>query len=211
MVRKLIIAGLESRRIDGATGPPRILGTVEIQLMHTDKELIQLASNGDQNAFRILVERYQRQIRTTVIGMLGEVPEADDISQQVFIRFYKSMEKFRGEAGLGTYLTRIAINLSLNELKRRQRSVKRFLSFSRTNREIDLPDHSESPERMDERDRISKALQALEPDFRTIAVLRLVDGYSVKETAEMLDIPMGTVASRLARAQQKLKEMLGNE
>lgn len=182
--------------------------------MHTDKELIRLAKKGDQNAFRLLVERYQQQIRTTVLGMLGEVPEADDVSQQVFIRFYQSMEKFRGEAGLGTYLTRIAINLSLNELKRRQRSVKRFLSFTKFNREADIPDipdHSESPERMEERDSINQALQSLEPDFRTVALLRLVDGYSVKETAEMLQIPMGTVASRLARAQKKLKEILEKE
>ena len=112
---------------------------------------------------------------------------------------------------MGTYLTRIAINLSLNELKRRQRSVKRFLSFSKPSRDIDLPDRSESPDRLDKRDSISKALQALDPDFRTIAVLRLVEGYSVKETAEMLQLPMGTVASRLARAQRKLKEILQNE
>lgn len=179
--------------------------------MHTDKELIQLARKGDQNAFRLLVERYQQQIRTTVIGMLGNVPEADDVAQSVFIRFFQSMDKFRGEAGLGTYLTRIAINLSLNELKRRQRSLKRFLSFSKPEREIDIPDRSESPERMEKRDSISKALQALEPDFRTIAILRLVDGYSVKETAEMLQLPMGTVASRLARAQKKLKAILRAE
>ncbi len=184
---------------------------VEIRLMHTDKELIELAGKGDQKAFKLLVERYQQQVRTTVVGMLGDVAEADDVAQNVFIRFYQSMDKFRGEAGLGTYLTRIAINLSLNELKRRQRNVKRFLSFSRPNRDIDLPDRSESPDRLEKRDSISKALQALDPDFRTIAVLRLVDGYSVKETAEMLQLPMGTVASRLARAQRKLKEILRNE
>lgn len=176
--------------------------------MRTDTELIALASNGDENAFRFLVERYQQQVRATVVGMLGEVPEADDVSQSVFIRFYKSLDKFRGESGLGTYLTRIAINLSLNELKRRQRRFQRFFSIQKEDRVMEIADRSESPERMETRDLISQALQRLEPDFRAIVVLRLVEGYSVKETAKMLELPMGTVASRLARAQRKLKEIL---
>lgn len=176
--------------------------------MRTDTELIALASSGDENAFRFLVERYQQQVRATVVGMLGEVPEADDVSQSVFIRFYKSLEKFRGESGLGTYLTRIAINLSLNELKRRQRRFQRFFSLQKEDRVMEIADRSESPERMETRDLISQALQRLEPDFRAIVVLRLVEGYSVKETAKMLELPMGTVASRLARAQRKLKEIL---
>lgn len=176
--------------------------------MRTDTELIALAGEGDEKAFQLLVERYQQQVRATVIGMLGEVTEADDVAQSVFIRFYQSLDKFRGESGLGTYLTRIAINLSLNELKRRQRRFQRFFSFQKNEKQHDLPDNSEAPERMETRDLIANALQQLEPDFRSIVVLRLVDGYSVKETAEMLNLPMGTVASRLARAQTKLKEIL---
>lgn len=178
--------------------------------MRTDTELIALASSGDENAFRFLVERYQQQVRATVVGMLGEVPEADDVSQSVFIRFYQSLDKFRGESGLGTYLTRIAINLSLNELKRRKRRFQRFFSLQKEDKAMEIPDESESPERMETRDLISQALRRLEPDFRAVVVLRLVEGHSVKETAEMLELPMGTVASRLARAQRKLKEIINN-
>lgn len=188
--------------------PKFLMPVVETRLMRTDTELITAASEGDENAFRLLVERYQKQVSVTVIGMLGNVTEADDVAQSVFIRFYQSLDKFRGESGLGTYLTRIAINLSLNELKRRQRRFQRFFSFQKSEKPIDLPDRNEAPERMDERDMIANALQQLEPDFRSIVVLRLVDGYSVKETAEMLNLPMGTVASRLARAQLKLKTIL---
>ncbi|MEZ5040789.1 MAG: sigma-70 family RNA polymerase sigma factor [Saprospiraceae bacterium] len=188
--------------------PKPLIPVVETRLMCTDTELITAASEGDDNAFRLLVERYQNQVNATVIGMLGNVTEADDVAQGVFIRFYQSLDKFRGESGLGTYLTRIAINLSLNELKRRQRRFQRFFSFQKSEKPIDLPDRSETPERLDDRDLIANALQQLEPDFRSIVVLRLVDGYSVKETAEMLDLPMGTVASRLARAQLKLKTIL---
>ena len=84
-----------------------------------DAELIKLAQDGEDAAFAILVTRYESRIAKTVIGMLGDTIEADDVGQETFVRFYRSLGSFRGDAGLGTYLTRIAINLSLNELKRR--------------------------------------------------------------------------------------------
>ncbi|MBK7871042.1 MAG: sigma-70 family RNA polymerase sigma factor [Saprospiraceae bacterium] len=73
---------------------------------------------------------------------------------------------------------------------------------------IEEADNCVDPERHDIRDAVQKALQLLEPDFRMVIILRLIDGYSVKETAEMLQLPQGTVASRLARAQEKLKDIL---
>jgi len=172
--------------------------------MLAEKELIRLAKAGNTSAFRQLVEKHQTQIRATVLGMLGEVPEADEVAQEVFIRFYKSMQQFKGTAALGTYLTRIAINLSLNEIKRRQKK-RRWLSTVKT---TDLPikaDPSTNPARYDNQEAIHKMLALLEPDFRAVIICRLIDGYSVKETAEILNIPEGTIASRLSRAQKKLK------
>ena len=90
--------------------------------------LVQQAQSGNQSAFASLIKLYEGQIAATVIGMLGNIPEADDIGQETFIRFYKSLGNFRGDSEVGTYLTRIAINLSLNELKRRKRK-KHFLVF----------------------------------------------------------------------------------
>lgn len=176
--------------------------------MPTDTELIAQARKGNDLAFRQLVQRHEQQLRATVVGMLGDVPEADDVAQEVFVRFYKSMEHFRGEAQLNTYLSRIAINLSLNELKRRQRKNKRLTFFQKNEKAYQIEDESANPQRQDTRELIQKALQLLDPDFRTIIVLRMIDGYSVKETAEILNVPIGTVASRLARGQQKLKEIL---
>lgn len=141
--------------------------------------------------------------------MLGPVEEADDVAQEVFIRFYRSLEQFRGDAQLGTYLSRIAINLSLNELKRRQRMQKRFLFWQRSDMSLPEPaDEGMDPSRMDDQQLVRQALQQIDPDYRSVIVLRLLDGYSVKETAEILDIPMGTVASRLARGLDKLKEVI---
>lgn len=174
-----------------------------------DDELIRASKNGDQKAFRQLVERYETRVAATVIGMLGDCPEADEVGQEVFVRFYKSLSKFRGEASLGTYLTRIAINLSLNELKRRQRKSWRFFSQS-ADEMIDLPDPQFNTAAFDNQELIHIALQKLEPNFRIVIILRLVEGFSTKETADLLKVPPGTVLSRLARGQQKMREILEN-
>jgi len=140
-----------------------------------------------------------------VIGMLGNCPEAEDIGQETFIRFYKSLDKFRGESSVGTYLTRIAINLSLNEFKRRKRQRKFFFS---KNKIENTPDNKNRNDQNEIHKIVHLGLQKLEPKFRAVIVLRLIDGYSTQETAQILNLPLGTVLSRLARGQIKLKEIL---
>ncbi len=174
--------------------------------MVSETVLISLAKKGDANAFRQLVEQQEQQVRATIIGMVGNVPEAEEIAQEVFIRFYKALHQFKGTAALSTYLSRIAINLSLNEIKRKQ-NKRRWLSSSKIEDLSMKADNSVKPERYDDREAIHQMLNLLEPEFRAVIVLRLIDGYSLMETSEILDIPQGTVASRLSRAQQKLKEI----
>jgi RNA polymerase sigma-70 factor (ECF subfamily) len=171
-------------------------------------DCITRAKSGDTQAFRLLVEQHQGQVRATVRSMLGPVPEVDDVAQEVFIRFHHALPEFRGDAQLSTYLSRIAINLSLNEIKRRKRKG-RWLTFTRADGpETQVEDPSVRPERQDLKDTLQRALQQLDPAFRAVVTLRLVEGYSVRETAEILDLPQGTIASRLARAQQKLRLIL---
>lgn len=174
-----------------------------------DNELIERSRSGDQAAFRLLVDKYEPQVAGTVIGMLGNTEEAEDVGQEVFIRFFRSMGNYRGEAALGTYLTRIAINLSLNALKKRKRrNIFRFLRNDGEAQDFQIPDHGLTREQVETQQLVQKALQDLEPDFRAVIVLRMIEGYSTKETAEMLEMPLGTVLSRLSRAQKKLKEIL---
>ena len=178
----------------------------------TDEALVDAARNGSEAAFRELVERYEDRVASVVIRMLGDTAEAEDAGQETFIRFYRSLRRFRGQASVGTYLTRIAINLSLTELKkRRRRSI--FVPFTPPGTEHDAPemdyaDPAASAEYDDTGDRVQKALNQLKPEFRSVIVLRLMEGYSTKETAEILGLPIGTVLSRLRRAQEKLKRML---
>jgi RNA polymerase sigma-70 factor (ECF subfamily) len=174
----------------------------------SDAILVERSKQGDESAFRLLVCRHESQIRSIVIGMLGDTAEADDVAQEVFIRFYRSLKDFRGESALSTYLSRIAINLSLNDIKRRETRYMRVTVLNGNEVGSDKVDAGMDPERQDIKDAVHKALKMLEPEFRTVIVLRLIDGYSVKETAEILQLPQGTVASRLARAQEKLKDIL---
>ena len=180
--------------------------------MSIDTALIDRARVGDEAAFRGLVERYESQVAATVVGMLGPGDEADDVGQETFVRFYQALSKFRGEAALGTYLTRIAMNLSLNAIERRQRQRWRFWSRD---------DEKAPPEpSFDGRDgraaqecgqAVHAALARLKPDFRAVVVLRTLDGYSTKETAELLEIAEGTVLSRLSRGMKQLETILKNE
>jgi len=146
-------------------------------------------------------------VAATVIGMLGHCTEAEDIGQETFIRFYQSLDRSGGDARIGTYLTRIAINLSLNEIKRRKRRRKLF--FSNSDDKIEnIPDKNNAMNQKDNKKIIQIGLEKLEPKLRSVIVLRLIDGYSTKETANILNLPLGTALSRLARAQIKLKEIL---
>lgn len=175
-----------------------------------EQRLVARARDGDRTAFREIVERYEGLVAATVIGMLGKGAEADDVGQRTFIRFYKALDQYRGEGGVAPYLTRIAVNLSLNEIDRRNRRRRRFTSRDAENVRAHEPamDGARELQRFDEEEKIHRAIQRLDPIHRSVVVLRLMNGYSTKETAELLDIPVGTVLSRLYRAQNNLRELL---
>jgi RNA polymerase sigma-70 factor (ECF subfamily) len=119
------------------------------------------------------------------------------------------LDKFRGDSQIGTYLTRIAINLSLNELNRR----RRFEKFHQPNLQENInciQDLNKRESLNDVKGMVRHGLQKLEPKFRTVIVLRLINGYTTQEAAKILNLPLGTVLSRLARGQAKLKEIIEN-
>ena len=175
--------------------------------MAAEQALVARARDGDSAAFRELVERYEGLVAATVTGMLGPGPEADDVGQRTFIRFYEALGQYRGEGGLAPYLTRIAMNLSLNALESRQRRRRRF---PRREAKDDLADPAAPDEPAFEwQEVVGQALDRLKPKHRAVVVLRLIDGYSTREAAELLGVPVGTVLSRLARAQDELKALLG--
>lgn len=183
---------------------------VESYVVLDDIELVKASLKGEKVAFGEIVNRYQAMVARTVKGMLGDSVYAEDIGQEVFINLYHSLPEFRGEAKLSTYIQKIAVNLTLNEIKRR----KRFLAiFTQTGdnemQEYEVADHDDE-ERKDARELVGKALMKIDPKFRIVVTMRMLQGYSTKETAEILDLPIGTVLSRLSRAQEQLRNVLKN-
>jgi len=169
-----------------------------------DVAMVKAAMAGDQNAFERIVGKYRTLVAKVIVGMLGNRADADDVGQETFLRFYRSMHQYKGDAALGTYLTRIAINLSLNELKRR--TSRKWLSLEEKHSSYHTDDNVYR--NSDNAELVEKALAQLDTKYRTVVVLRIMQGFSTKETMALLNLPLGTVLSRLARAQKKLKLIL---
>jgi RNA polymerase sigma-70 factor (ECF subfamily) len=174
----------------------------ETGMQTTDADLLERSRAGDASAFKALVVRHEGKVAGVVQSMLGRTPEAEDVGQEVFIRFYQSLGKFKGESALSTYLIRIAINLSLNEIRKRKRKNALFASEEEGQ-------NAKTPEdKTDTKEVVAHELRKLDPDFQAVVSLRLIEGYSTEETSKILGIPLGTVLSRLSRAQKKLKSVL---
>jgi len=175
---------------------------------YTEKELVEASISGDKKAFEEIVDNYRRMVARTIKGMLGDSVFAEDIGQEVFIKLYYSLPEFRGDSKLSTYIQKIAVNLTLNELKRRKRILSLFTQKGDEEmRVLDIPDNDEG-ERTEAAEIVGKALMALDPDFRIVVTMRMLQGYSTRETAEILDLPVGTVLSRLFRAQEQIRVIL---
>ena len=146
---------------------------MEFTPMSLDESLVDRAQKGDHQAFREIVQRHQSSVIHTVTGMLGSDPEVDDVVQQVFIRFYTTLRHFRGHSSCRTYLTRIAINASLDALRRRKRMFSRFVSRDDEAYEaLDPVSDDRQFDRFDRAQLIHSAMNTLKPHQRAVVVLR---------------------------------------
>lgn len=174
-----------------------------------DAALVARARKGDDDAFRVLVERHQAAVARTVFGMLGAGDDADDVGQETFVRFHGALASFRGESSVRTYLVRIAMSCALNTLRSQKRRELRFVSDDDALAAAVDPAPPGLSADDGQAERIRAALDRLNPEHRAVVVLRLLEERSTKETAEILQIPDGTVLSRLSRAVKQLRVTLG--
>lgn len=175
----------------------------------SDEVLIKLFQNGEQQVFRLLVERYQARIRNLVYSIFHEQEIVDDIAQEVFIKVYEALPHFRFESSFYTWLYRIAVNKSRDEL--RKRKVRRMFSLQTMLDSSDKEFHAKitvHPEDKEAQELIAAGLQALPEKFRLPVVLKDIDGLSYEEIAEVMQCEIGTVKSRLSRARAMLRESL---
>jgi len=179
-----------------------------------DLDLINRFKDGDISAFEEVVLKYQDKIYNLCRHMLQNAHDAEDAAQDVFVKAYQNLNRFKPEASLLTWLYRIAINTCIDY--RRKPFFESLFKSSKEGDEfvVDSPADSPSPERLYESKQISNAIQLaldrLSEKLRTVIVLKEIEGFSYHEIAEILDISTGTVKSRISRAREELKELLKN-
>lgn len=173
--------------------------------MQSDHDIIKLIQKGDTEQYRHIIRRYQDQVAATIAGMIGTEEGFEDIGQEVFIRFFKSLNSFKFQSSVGTYLTRIAINLTINEIKRKQRFRQRYvpLDEKRVSKEIE--------EDLTFSDEMLHHLNKLPGDYRSTVTLRFLHGYDTSGGAEVMEITEGAFRTRLSRALSMLRESMKKE
>lgn len=175
----------------------------------SDGECVQRLLNGESDAFEMLVRRHQKTIFNLVYRMLGDYDDAAEVAQEVFLSAYRSVAQFRGVANFSTWLYRIALNHASTRRRSLAASKQRNVALSTTdpvdNRHLDPVDAVLQKETQQ---RVQSALNSLAPADATIILLRDMQDVPYEEMAKMLELPVGTVKSRLHRARQTLKAKL---
>lgn len=163
---------------------------------------------GDRASMRVVYEKYQRRVFTLVLRIAGE-QEAEELCQEVFLKAFRNIEKFRGEAQLGTWLYRLAVNAALTHVTRdRGRRVKAASEelLETVPAPVDAQLEGGDPKL---RGRIEAALSALPAGYRAVLVLHDIEGLQHEEIAEVLGCRVGTSKSQLHKARAKMRELLG--
>ena len=181
----------------------------------TEADLIERARKGERAAFGLLIRMHQRRVYACAIQMLGNAQEADDATQETFLRAFKAIAKFDGRSELSTWLYRICVNLSLNLLRKRKRQKSEDLDDPRIPEpEADVSFGDNDPRRALERvqvyRKLAEAMDALSPSLRATVMLVCIEGVSHKAAAEALGCPEGTIAWRIHEARARLLDALGD-
>ena len=176
-----------------------------------DATLIDLALGGDAAAFGSLVRRYQDRLYTALIHVAGSRDEAEDVAQDAFVQAYLKLRTFERQSKFYTWLYRIAFNAAVS--RRRKRRTEGSVEQARAAVGDEPADRRERPEerllRKERADLLSQALAGLSEEHRAILILREMEGCDYEQISQILDLPVGTVRSRLHRARAHLRVELG--
>ena len=181
-----------------------------------DQQLVVRAQHGDQQAFGLLVSKYQRKLARLLSRLIRDPTEVEDVAQETFIKAYRALGSFRGDSAFYTWLYRIGINTAKNYLVSQGRRAPTRTEFDSEEAENfeegDLLRDINTPERMlfskEIGETVNAAMEALPEELRTAIVLREIEGMSYEDIAKMMDCPIGTVRSRIFRAREAVAEKL---
>jgi RNA polymerase sigma-70 factor, ECF subfamily len=175
----------------------------------SDEDLVRRATAGDPSAFTLLMERHERRVYNLCLRMVGDVDDASDATQDAFLTAYRKLSSFRGEAAFTTWMHRVAVNASYDLLRKRGRAP--ILASSNDGpaeeeRGAPAPDHADETT---DAIQVQRALLAIPEEFRAALILHDAQDVPVREVADILGVPVGTVKSRLHRGRVALARALG--
>jgi len=189
------------------------------QAPHDDVTVISRCQKGDTEAFGVLVERYQKKMFNIAFRMTGDFEEAGEVVQEAFLSAFKAIKKFRGESTFATWMTSIVLNHAKNCLKK----IKTISHHEPMSLDDLSEDHDSTPrfdppaggmstleqlEKKDVQETVQKAINSLDAEFREALILKDIQELSYEEIGTILNIPEGTVKSRIFRAREALRERL---
>jgi RNA polymerase sigma-70 factor (ECF subfamily) len=169
-------------------------------------ELLAACRRGDRDAFEEVVRRTHRHVYTQALRLVGDPQEAEDVAQEAYLRVYRGLAGFRGDAQFETWLYRIVSNAAMSHLRKR----RRFGDLVKDSPEepAEPPSTALVAEETVDRDALTKALGSLPPSLRVVVILKDVYGLSCREIGDEIGVSEGAVKVRLHRARKRLKEML---
>jgi RNA polymerase sigma-70 factor, ECF subfamily len=178
-----------------------------------ENQYIHRCQQGDPQAFEEILKLYEKKVYNLTYRMMGNHEDANDLAQEAFIRVYQSIDQFRGDARFSTWLYRIATNVCLDELRKRSRRQAESLDEPVLTQDgsvmREIPDWSDNPEealnRREIQTMVQTGIQSLPEEQKIALILRDLQGHTYEEIAEMLDISLGTVKSRINRGRMALK------
>ena len=176
---------------------------------HTEQELILLCQQGDRDSFRLLYQSYQQRVRSTLYQLCGK-SSLDDLVQEVFLRAWKGLPKLKTAKYFSTWLYRISWNVATDRRRKLARGDEKYVDRDRLDYSRDLSDVQDTSDLMHlhYQDLVQRGLDNLSFDHRAVLVLHDLEDIPQKEVAQILDIPVGTVKSRLFHARNSFKKFL---
>lgn len=185
-----------------------ISGALTSPVEQEDIQWVTASKNGDQDAFSLLVQRYQRRVFNLVFRMLQNYEEASEVTQEAFLAAWQGLPAFRGEARFSTWLYRIAYNCALKQLETRKRE-NALQTALQAEQSIEGEDPNNALlDMLDNQEMVQEQLSQLPPKYRIVLILRHLQDMTYEEMAEVLTMPVGTIKTHLFRARNLLKERL---
>jgi len=183
------------------------------QLVYTDEDLIERFQNGDEQAYIELVNRYRDRLMNFVYRFVNDYEQSEDIAQETLIKLYTHKHYYKKIAKFSTWIYTIAANLAKSELrKKKTRKVTNLSQMSTQEKEYELPADQPDTDQAIESEfiekRIQAAIQKLPLHFKTVTILREIQELSYEEISKIVDVPLGTVKSRINRARLQLQKEL---